>query len=151
MDFGKILDQWERLAPVPVTYGKDQEPELESSYERRRRLLRKRPDGTLDLHGLNREEAWEALARFFENARECNFEKLLVIHGKGNHTGSDGPAFTTNGSSGTLKNTVRDFIEHCPFAGESGYSNASLGGTGSTWVLLKENDSSGVFSKPDRF
>jgi DNA-nicking Smr family endonuclease len=151
MDFGKILDQWERLAPAPTMYGKDQEPELESSFERRRRLLRKRPDGTIDLHGLNREEAWEALVHFFEDARERKFEKLLVIHGKGNHTGNCSPAFAANGSSGILKNTVRDFIEHCPFAGESGYSNAALGGAGSTWVLLKENDSTGVFSKPDRF
>jgi DNA-nicking Smr family endonuclease len=138
MDFGKILDQWERLAPVPAIYGKDQELEFESSSERRRRLLRKRPDGTIDLHGLNREEAWEALAHFFENAREHRFEKLLVIHGKGNHVGSYSSGPADNGSSGILKNTVRDFIEHCPFAGESGYSNASLGGTGSTWVLLKE-------------
>jgi DNA-nicking Smr family endonuclease len=138
MDFGKILDQWERLAPAPTIYGKDQELEFESSSERRRRLLRKRPDETIDLHGLNREEAWEALAHFFENARERKLEKLLVIHGKGNHAGSYNPVPAVNGNSGILKNTVRDFIEHCPFAGESGYSNASLGGAGSTWVLLKE-------------
>jgi DNA-nicking Smr family endonuclease len=138
MDFGKILDQWERLAPAPTIYGKDQEFEFESSSERRRRLLRKRPDETIDLHGLNQEEAWEALARFFENAREHKLEKLLVIHGKGNHTESFTPVSTANRSLGILKNTVRDFIEHCPFAGESGYGNASLGGSGSTWVLLKE-------------
>jgi DNA-nicking Smr family endonuclease len=137
MDFGKILDQWEHLTPAPTMYGKDQELEFESSSERRRRLLRKRPDGTIDLHGLSREEAWEALARFFENARELRFEKLLVIHGKGNHVGSYSSA-SNNGSPGILKTTVRDFIERCPFAGESGYSSASLGGTGSTWVLLKE-------------
>jgi DNA-nicking Smr family endonuclease len=129
MDFGKILDQWERLAPVPEIYNKDQELVFESSSERRRRLLRKHPDETIDLHGLNREEAWEALDRFFENAREHRLEKLLVIHGKGNHAANN---------PGILKNTVRDFIERCPFAGESGYSNASLGGAGSTWVLLKE-------------
>jgi DNA-nicking Smr family endonuclease len=138
MDFGKILDQWERLAPVPTIYGKDQERDVESSSERRRRLLRKRPDGTIDLHGLSREEAWEALVRFFENAREHKFEKLLVIHGKGNHAGSYNPDSAGNGIPGILKNTVRDFIEHCPFAGESGYSGAPQGGTGSTWVLLKE-------------
>ncbi|MDR0402774.1 MAG: Smr/MutS family protein [Treponema sp.] len=100
-------------------------------------MLRKRPDGTIDLHGLNREEAWEALVRFFDNARERKLEKLLVIHGKGNHGGNS--AFTGNGGSGILKSTVRDFIERCPFAGESGYSGAPLGGTGSTWVLLKGN------------
>jgi DNA-nicking Smr family endonuclease len=134
MDFGKILDQWEHLAPVSGIYSKDQEFDPESPFERRRRLLKKRPDGTIDLHGLNREEAWEALARFFDNAKEHNLEKLLVIHGKGNHAVTN----TGSGTMSALKNTVRDFIERCPFAGESGYSSASLGGTGSTWVLLKE-------------
>jgi DNA-nicking Smr family endonuclease len=134
MDFGKILDQWERLTPAPGIYSKDQEFNPESPFERRRRLLKKRPDETIDLHGLGREEAWEALVHFFDNARERKLEKLLVIHGKGNHT----VAGSGSGSQGILKNTVRDFIERCPFAGESGYSSASLGGAGSTWVLLKE-------------
>jgi DNA-nicking Smr family endonuclease len=129
MDFGKILDQWERLAPALEIYDKDQELVFESSSERRRRLLKKHPDGTIDLHGLTREEAWEALDRFFEDARKHRLEKLLVIHGKGNHGGNN---------PGILKSTVRDFIERCPFAGESGYGNAPLGGAGSTWVLLKE-------------
>jgi DNA-nicking Smr family endonuclease len=129
MDFGEILDQWERLAPAPEMYNKDQDIVFESSSERRRRLLRKYPDGTIDLHGLTREEAWEALVRFFDNAKEHKLEKLLVVHGKGNHAGNN---------PGILKSTVQNFIESCPFAGESGYSNASLGGAGSTWVLLKE-------------
>jgi DNA-nicking Smr family endonuclease len=129
MDFGKILEQWERLAQAPETCNKDQERVFESAPERRKRLLKKYPDGTIDLHGLNREEAWDALVRFFEDAREQKFEKLLVIHGKGNHT---------ENKPGILKTTVRDFIERCPFAGESGYGNAPLGGSGSTWVLLKK-------------
>jgi DNA-nicking Smr family endonuclease len=35
-----------------------------------------------------------------------------------------------------LKRTVREFIERCPFAGESGQGPA--GGAGATWVLLKQ-------------
>jgi DNA-nicking Smr family endonuclease len=95
--------------------------------ERRRRLLNKRPDGVIDLHGLNRDEAWDAMDTFFNESRRQGFEKILVVHGKGNH--SDGEA--------VLKKTVRDFIERCPFAGESGHSNASAGGSGVTWVLLR--------------
>jgi DNA-nicking Smr family endonuclease len=96
--------------------------------ERRRRLLRKKPDAVLDLHNLTRDEAWTVMDGFFRNARDQRFEKLLIIHGKGNH--SEGEA--------VLKRVSRDFIERCPFAGESGHSGAQDGGSGSTWVLLKE-------------
>jgi DNA-nicking Smr family endonuclease len=135
MDFGEILNQWEHRAPASA-YRKDRETESvwETPPERRKRLLRKRPDGTIDLHGLSRNEAWDALAVFFDNAREKGFEKLLVIHGKGNHTDQE--------NSGVLKETVRNFIERCPFAGESGHNGASGGGTGSTWVLLKNRKGS---------
>lgn len=135
MDFGEILNQWERRAP-PAAYrtGRETETQRETPPERRKRLLRKRPDETIDLHGLSRNEAWDALAGFFDNAREKGFEKLLVIHGKGNHADHE--------NSGVLKETVRNFIERCPFAGESGHNGASGGGAGSTWVLLKNRKGS---------
>jgi len=130
MDFGKILDQWDKHSG-PINYDKDAEPaaRAESSAFRRRRLLRKSPDDTLDLHGFSRDEAWDALSLFFNNAKNRGLEKVLVIHGKGSHTESQ--------ESGILRKMTRDFIEHCPFAGENGYSSAASGGTGSTWVLLK--------------
>jgi DNA-nicking Smr family endonuclease len=62
------------------------------------------------------------------NSQAQGFEKLLIVHGKGNHSGSDA----------VLPRLVRTFIEKCPFAGESGYGSASAGGTGVTWVLLKD-------------
>jgi len=31
-----------------------------------------------------------------------------------------------------------DFIERCPFAGESGKEKTNAGGDGATWILLKE-------------
>jgi len=145
VDFGEILDQWDKYtglsgkaAPpgkvVPV-YNKDTAlgtdfSEPESSASRRRRLLRKRPEASIDLHGLTRNEAWNALTVFFDDAKNKALEKVLVIHGKGNHAPE----------TGTLKKMVREFIERCPFAGESGYSDAISGGTGSTWVLLKKAD-----------
>ena len=92
---------------------------------KRRRLLARRPDAVIDLHGLSRDQAWTALEGFFETSRQRGFVKLALIHGKGNH--SQGEA--------VLKRTVREFIERCPFAGESG--QGPTGGTGVTWVLLK--------------
>jgi DNA-nicking Smr family endonuclease len=163
MDFGDILNEWDRqttraagkrpsvkktqsevnFASAPGkpnvlnawlnkygVYDRDSEEaeNREASCERRRRLLRKKPDAVLDLHGLTRDEAWTVLGAFFENCRRLGFEKVLVIHGKGLHSAGDA----------VLKEVSRKFIESCPFAGESGHSSASGGGSGSTWVLLKE-------------
>jgi DNA-nicking Smr family endonuclease len=132
MDFGDILDEWDRRAktsgrPARFEPAYHKDAETVSPGERRRRLLRKKPDAAVDLHGLTRDEAWAALDDFFRDARIRGFEKLLVIHGKGSH--SSGEAI--------LKRIAREFIERCPFAGESGYSSPASGGTGSTWVLLK--------------
>jgi DNA-nicking Smr family endonuclease len=163
MKFGDILDQWdaqsrktpgnkqpaagkksvpaepERVDPLTVwirrngVYDKDaDDPEAAGTAEtpagRRRRLRAGRPDAVLDLHGLSKDEAWLALEDFFRAGKQQGFEKLLIIHGKGNH--STGEA--------VLSRTVREFIERCPFAGESGRGNAASGGSGATWVLLKE-------------
>ena len=159
MDFGEILDEWSRRenesgqkkanpqdvsrkedtleAVNPMTswmriHGtEDKDAELEDNYiskaDRRRRLLRKRPDAVIDIHGLTRDEAWLAMDAFFSDACQKEFEKLLIVHGKGNH--SDGEAI--------LKRSTREFIERCPFAGESGPADPASGGNGATWVLIK--------------
>jgi DNA-nicking Smr family endonuclease len=155
MDFGDILDEWDRQTarvrgkkravedevarksnPLNAwmdrneVWDKDAENTADETvaWERRRRLLRKQPDAVVDLHGLTQEEAWKTLEYFFDLSRERGVEKLLVIHGKGNHS-NDG---------GVLKKITRKFIENCPFAGENGYSSGASGGQGATWVLLKE-------------
>ncbi|GHT68173.1 DNA mismatch repair protein MutS [Spirochaetia bacterium] len=131
----------QRIHPLTAWLGKNdiydkdaEEPELHggkaaeiSPGEKRRRLLLRKPDAVIDLHGLTSDEAWTALDAFFQNAKRRGFPKLAIIHGKGNH--SQGGAI--------LKHTVREFIERCPFAGESGYCDAASGGSGTTWVLLK--------------
>jgi DNA-nicking Smr family endonuclease len=177
MDFGDILDQWDKQAasqtkkksseekdkdPSPQedvgekradpldtwlrvngVYDKDLETgeplaeglirardiSPQEAAKRRRRLRLKQPDATLDLHGLTRDEAWDSLDIFFNDGKRQGFDKLLVIHGKGNHTSGEA----------VLERAVRDFIERCPFAGESGHGDASSGGSGATWVLLKDN------------
>jgi DNA-nicking Smr family endonuclease len=130
MDFGDILNKWEEQSPNG-SYDKDvtEENKLVSAQEKRRRLRNKKPDAELDLHNHTREEAMQEMENFFNDSKEKGLEKILIIHGKGNH--SSGEA--------VLKRTVMDFIEHCPFAGESGRGKTSAGGEGATWVLLKEN------------
>jgi DNA-nicking Smr family endonuclease len=154
MDFGDILDQWETGKPAPVkksavaaevaekqehpldawlrsnrVIDKDAqyEPEQDAA-ERRRRIRLKKPDDHIDIHGLTRDEAWQAMEQFFHHSHMSGFEKVLIIHGKGNHS-MDGSI---------LKRCVREFIEKCPYAGQSGQSDT--GGSGATWVLLKNND-----------
>ena len=119
------IDQWLR---INGTIDKDalSDGEESDAVENRRRLRQKKPDAVIDIHGHTRDEAYQALEQFFHTAHERDLEKILVIHGKGNH--SQGEA--------VLKNTVREFIEHCPFAGESGQSSPS--GSGATWVILKK-------------
>jgi len=142
VNFGDILDKWERGQS-----GASSQNEMESwlrnnkvpdkdAYlrneqapgEHRSRLMHTQPDEILDIHGLTGDNAWISLDLFFTRARSCGYKKLRIIHGKGNR--SQGEA--------VLKITVRKFIEQCSFAGESGYEKAANGGSGATWVLLKQ-------------
>jgi DNA-nicking Smr family endonuclease len=126
MNFEDILNKWEKNNGI---YDKDMEAGKEriNPQEKRSRLKNKKPDAELDIHGLTRDEAWKALEDFFNNSKKSGMEKILVIHGKGNHSAGEA----------VLKRIVMEFIEHCPFAGENGRGKASSGGEGATWVLLK--------------
>ena len=142
MDFGDILNQWDKTrtgtpgasshpmdAWLSVNGITDKDAlaleEQDDAAERRRRLRFKKPDAYIDIHGLTRDEAWAAMEQFFDNSHNRGLEKVLIIHGKGNHSQS----------KAVLKHCVREFIEKCPFAGESG--RADNGGSGATWILLK--------------
>ena len=141
MNFGDILDKWENqsgkkptmeeLMAASEIYDKDKEIEGNKRaiiiQKNRRRLKNKRPDAELDIHGLNRDEAWLSLNTFFDNAKKNEMEKVLIIHGKGNHSLSEP----------VLNRMVLEFIEQCPYAGESGRGKANIGGNGATWVLIK--------------
>ena len=126
MDFGSILDKWEKQHAGNVFFDKDREFPRNVTGERRYRLLRKKPDVSIDLHGLTGDEAWAALEAFFQESFKKGFEKVLIIHGKGNHS-----------DEGVLRDLCRRFVETCSFAGESGYSQPRNGGKGATWVILK--------------
>jgi DNA-nicking Smr family endonuclease len=126
-NFEDIMDKWLSVNGVQDKDGEEKDI-LTSAQEKRRRLRNKKPDAELDIHGKTSDEAWLVLETFFADAREKGHEKLLIIHGKGNHSAGEA----------VLKRVVMDFIERCTFAGESGRGKASSGGEGATWVLLKE-------------
>jgi DNA-nicking Smr family endonuclease len=137
-DFGDILNKWENgisqknamynLLQNNKIYDKDANTaEIQLRGENRRRLLNSKPDAVLDIHGLSETGAWLSLDQFFLEAHNNSYEKLRIIHGKGNRSQGEP----------VLLHTVRKYIEKCPFAGESGYEKAANGGTGATWVFLK--------------
>lgn len=128
-DASKAVDPLTAWLRVNGIQDKDAAAEEEalSAAERRHALRMKAPDAAIDLHGLTRDEAWLRLSSFFAASLRQGAEKVLVVHGKGNH--SEGEA--------VLKRTTREFVERCPFAGESGQADSRSGGAGATWVILK--------------
>ena len=101
----------------------------QDKYTDREALHRKTPDASIDLHGLTQQEAWSRLDAFVTECVKRKLQKILIIHGKGNHS-NDAPV---------LRNMVRSFIEADPRLGESGHPGAKDGGRGATWVILKGN------------
>ena len=152
MDFGDILNKWEQQKTVgpgdpaaenkinPMdswlrtngVYDKDAADTRgqHNAHDKRRRLRNKKPEAELDIHGQTRDQAWLSMETFFAESKGKGLEKILVIHGKGNHSAGEA----------VLKRMVMEFIERCPYAGESGRGKAATGGEGATWVLLKETE-----------
>ena len=132
VDFGTILDKWEKKAAGnKICPKEDEEPKPGNSHSRARNI---KTDAVLDLHGFGSDEAWIALEAFFENSRKREHRKVLIIHGKGNHRSN------SRDETGGMRDLTRRFIESCSFAGKSGYSPGREGGTGATWVMLKDGD-----------
>ena len=106
----------------------DREAEDESLAKTERdRLDRLRPEASIDLHGMTEDAALDSLGTFLEDSRRRGYRKVLIIHGKGNHSGGDP----------VLKRAVRHFLERYPGAGRSGSADKTAGGNGATWLILK--------------
>lgn len=96
--------------------------------ESREYLRTMRPEARIDLHGLTRDEAWLKLTGFVNDCIRRGLKKILIVHGKGNHS---------NGSDPVLGPMVKNFIEQNKNLGTSGHPDRSMGGTGATWVIIK--------------
>ena len=93
-----------------------------------RSFLRKLPsDDEIDLHGKTTVEAEYLLLNFILQSKKNGLRKILIIHGKGNHS-QNGPV---------LSGWVRRYLESSPLCGETGSPDKRDGGRGATWVLLK--------------
>jgi DNA-nicking Smr family endonuclease len=115
------------------TEDKDQELDREAEEEylaktERDRLDGQRPDASLDLHGMTEEAAMDSLRIFLDDSWRRGYRKVLIIHGKGNHSGGDP----------VLRRAVLNFLERYPGAGRSGSAGKDSGGKGATWLILKQ-------------
>lgn len=123
-----LMDYWLRRYGV---YDKDanssENTTLVDNQAEKRRLRTMRPQAEIDLHGMTLEEAYGALVTFFEDSVRRDYQKILIIHDKGNHS-QNGPV---------LARFVQKFLETNTHAGETGHPKGRDGGTGSTWVILK--------------
>ncbi|MBQ3670589.1 MAG: Smr/MutS family protein [Treponema sp.] len=111
----------------------DKDKEAEEFFERTkmesREYLRTMPaEARIDLHGLTRDEAWSRLESFVTDCIARGLKKILIVHGKGNHS---------HGSDPVLGQVVRTFIERHEHLGSSGHPSHAQGGTGATWVIIK--------------
>lgn len=85
------------------------------------------PEASIDLHGLTKEEATTRLDAFVAECIRRKITKILIIHGKGNHSSTEP----------VLAKLVHDYIERNYHLGESGHPDKTEGGRGATWVIIK--------------
>ena len=113
MDFGDILNAWEKrqteksgseredmedlISRYPPKESKEEaslrvNPDRENARGASTRRASTRliePQAVLDLHGLNSREAEQSLDEFISRARRKGFRRVLIVHGKGNHSQSE--------------------------------------------------------------
>jgi DNA-nicking Smr family endonuclease len=132
--FGDILDSWERSARDDGGENKFENDRdalpADLAARENRHLLQMEPQESLDLHGLNREEAARKVALFLDECRLRGLRKVLIIHGKGNH--ASGQA--------VLPGLVRSILETHGSAGRFGPGGRRQGGSGATWVVIRKLD-----------
>ena len=85
------------------------------------------PEASIDLHGLTKEESTTRLDAFVAECIRRKITKILIIHGKGNHSSTEP----------VLAKLVHDYIERNYHLGESGHPDKTEGGRGATWVIIK--------------
>lgn len=150
MDFGKILDEWDGQKGKKKTKQSqahremekwlDANPPVQESHnqddlihenaklaERRKALRQLRPQDSLDLHGTRLKDVYSSVDTFLRASHNNGYKKVLIIHGKGNHS-RNGPV---------LLDAVGHALQRHPLAGEMGFSHRKNGGRGATWVIIR--------------
>lgn len=133
-NFGDILEQWEKSCGNESHEIFDKDAQREKFDERKKMrdsefVKKMPPQDTIDLHGFTQEEARKTLNDFVANARRRGLRKILIIHGKGIHSGA---------GDGVLSGLVRKFIESDSRLGQFGCADKTMGESGATWVVVRQ-------------
>lgn len=127
------MNEWMRRYGVVDKDAAKEEADRQEAMEDRETLLAMPYEATIDLHGLTTAEANARLDSFVTECRKRDLRKILIIHGKGNHS-ETGPV---------LSGLVRSFIERDWRLGESGHPDKYDGGKGATWVIIRKKEKNG--------
>lgn len=127
------MTEWMRRYGVVDKDAEKEEARREEAMEDRAALIAMPYEATIDLHGLTGAEANARLNSFVGECRKRGLRKILIIHGKGNHS-ETGPV---------LSGIVRSFIERDWRLGESGHPDKYDGGKGATWVIIRKKEKNG--------
>lgn len=109
------------------------EQTLDGSWEKRLRSGSVEPDRTLDLHGMNLDEAWWAIDRGLDQAIARGDRVLLLI--TGHHRPGEPPV-----QRGKIRAAVHDWLAHSRHASHIAAvrgAHRRHGGGGSLYIILK--------------
>jgi DNA-nicking Smr family endonuclease len=115
---------------------------LDSTWDRRLRSGSISPDRTLDLHGLNLDQAWEAIDRGLERAIVGGDRVLLLVTG---HSRSGDPPV----QRGKIRAAVHDWLaasRHAPEIAAVRGAHPRHGGGGSLYIILRRKRSGSIIS-----
>ena len=127
MDFDKMMNAWLDSEEDWSNYKKEDSPPELSMGDLRLFLKKMPPEDEIDLHGRTIKESEHLLTEFIRGAAGRGLRKVLIIHGKGNHSKA----------GAVLSTWVKHFLDLSPACGETGHPDQRDGGKGATWVILK--------------
>ena len=117
--------KWHEHATGEVEYARE---ELSARAFRQLKLGKYSIEAEIDLHGMNRAQAQNALREFLVECAHLNLGCVRIVHGKGARSGPGGPV---------LKFFVHDWLAQWDYV--LGYASAGHkhGGNGAVLVLLR--------------
>ncbi|WP_319558800.1 Smr/MutS family protein [Marispirochaeta sp.] len=124
--YKEVMNRWLENNPYPCKDADRNRPGKKSPS--RKTIRRMAPQDTLDLHGYTVEEALKELDGFLLRSRRRGLKKVLIIHGKGNHSDT---------GDSVLRKKVRRYIADSPICGECGVPQPGMGGEGAVWIILR--------------
>ncbi|HEY9053620.1 MAG TPA: Smr/MutS family protein [Rectinemataceae bacterium] len=127
LDASKTLERWLARNGVEDKDAGHVESEEEDRIRNAQRLRKLKPQAFLDLHGKTSQEAQILLSSFLASCQRQGLKKVLVIHGKGNHSPAEH----------VMTDLVRRSLEESEKAGAFGPADKEFGGRGATWVVLR--------------